>query len=95
MEAIFKNKLLLSATLILILAMFGYRFFSSDSLESHSAESATVAGQDLLRISDELARAQLSQDLFTLPGYRYLTDFTAPIPQQSIGRTNPFGIIGQ
>jgi hypothetical protein len=94
MESIIKNKALIAITVIFIVAMLGYRMFSGDP-QTSTGESAVEVGKDLLRISDQLSQAQLSQDLFSIPGYKYLTDFTAPIPQESLGRANPFSIIGQ
>lgn len=94
MQALFKNKGLLFLAALLLIIMFGYRYFINlGSLEN--GDSALVIGEDLLKLSEELSRATLSQDLFGVPGYRYLTDFSAPVPNQIFGRTNPFDALGR
>lgn len=94
MQAIFKNKIFLIIIFLFILATFGYRLFVPKIVEV-TEESALSVGKDLIQLSDQLSNAQLSQTLFSMPGYLFLTDFTAPIPQQSFGRVNPFDIIGR
>jgi hypothetical protein len=75
MQALLKNKSLILFAIVMFLAMFGYRTFVGTMPETEG-QSALVVGQDLLSLSNELAKATLSQDLFSLPGYRYLTDFS-------------------
>ena len=93
MQAIFKSKAFLGIVLLFILGTLGYSFFVTTDVPTE--ESALSIGKDLTDLSDQLSRAQLSQALFSTPSYKYLTDFTAPIPQQTIGRNNPFDIIGR
>lgn len=93
MQAIFKSRTFLGIILIFILGTLGYRLFAP--LDVPTEESALSIGKDLIDLSDQLSRAQLSQALFSTTGYRYLTDFTTPVPQQTLGRNNPFDIIGR
>ncbi len=94
MQGILQSKIFLGIILLFLLGTLGYRLFSPSALPTDD-ETALTAGKDLIEISDQLSRAQLSQNLFTMPGYLILTDFTAVIPQQSYGRTNPFEVIGR
>jgi hypothetical protein len=96
MQALAKNKIILSLLVLFILAMFVYNvFIKSDESVSTNEEFSLSVGSDLLKLSEALSKAHLDQDLFSVPGYIYLTDFTAPIPEQSIGRVNPFDTIGR
>jgi hypothetical protein len=96
MQSLLKSKSTLGILFLFILGMFVYNmFFRGEAAPLESADSAASVGSDLVKLSDELTRAQLSQDLFQLPTYRSLTDFTTPLPQQEIGRENPFDVIGR
>lgn len=95
MSSLFKSKGFLGLIFIFILVMFVYNTFLKTATPAGENDSALVVGQDLIKLSDDLSKAQLSQELFTLPGYVYLTDFSAPIPQEPLGRVNPFDIIGR
>lgn len=94
MQILFQNKLTLSIVLLFLLGLLGYRLLSNP-VPLNDNQSALVVGRDLVKIADELSRASLSQDLFEVPGYRYLTDFTTPLVGQTFGRANPFGPLGK
>lgn len=95
MSSLFKNKGFLGLVFLFILGMFVYNLFLGSDIPVAGNDSALVVGQDLLKLSDDLSKAELSQNLFTLPGYVFLTDFSAPLPQEPLGRVNPFDIIGR
>lgn len=81
---------------IFILAMLVYNvFLKSDSISTTGTTPKAALGADLLELSDAISRATLDQTLFSTPSYRSLTDFTSTIPQQTVGRPNPFDIIGR
>jgi hypothetical protein len=94
MKALLQNKLLLLTATVALIAMFGYRSFVG-TMPVSNGESALVVGQDLLTLSNQLSEASLSQDIFSTPGYRFLTDFSVPVPNQTFGRNNPFDEFGQ
>lgn len=94
MEALIKNKKILGILVIFILGMFVYNLLFRGEAPVES-ESALSVGSDLVKLSDDLARAQLSQEIFQLPSYRSLTDFTTTLPQEELGRNNPFDVIGR
>jgi hypothetical protein len=95
MQALVKNKILLGIVILFILTMFVYNYFIKSDAPVVSNQSALSAGSDLIKLSDELSHAQLSQDLFSKPAYLFLTDFSLPLPPQATGRVNPFEIIGR
>ena len=97
MEALMKNKGTLAAVVIIIAAFFAYNsFFNSDTAPAGEANvSASVLGADLLKLSEEISKATLSREIFSDSSYRYLTDFSVPVPAQPVGRINPFNLIGR
>jgi hypothetical protein len=94
MLALLKSKLVIGLVLVMIIGMFAYNLINSEVPVTQD-ESALSIGKDLLDISDRLSKAQLNQDVFTLPGYVFLTDFTVPIPTIPVGRANPFDALGR
>ena len=74
--------------------MFLYSLMEGDN-ELPADPNQTPIGSDLLKISADLSKATLSPELFSNPAYRMLTDFSLPLEEQSIGRPNPFDIIGR
>ncbi len=99
MEILLKNKRLLGAALLFILAFWLYNFFSSDSKISPVAtglgSASSEPDQSLVKIATELSRITFNQGLFATPGYRLFTDFSINVPPQPVGRPNPFDIIGR
>lgn len=93
MSALFKNSKMIAVLFLFIVGIIIYRLFSAtDPIQTNTAAEV---GSDLLKLSEELTRAQLSQTVFSETAYRALTDFTVPVPQDNLGRTNPFGEIGR
>lgn len=97
MQALAKNKTTIKIVGVFIVLMLIYNiFFTSDAaIPAQAAASPSVLGADLLKISDELSKAKLSQELFSSPAYLHLTDFAVPLSQGPVGRANPFDIIGR
>lgn len=96
MDIITKNKGILAAVAIFIVAMFLYNFFfKSKTVEVPSESSAARIGDDLLKIRRELEAVTLDRAVFSSPGFLILTDFSTAIPSQATGRPNPFDIIGR
>lgn len=97
MQALLKNKTAIKIVGAFIVLTLLYNIFmkSDGSAAMPVAVSPSVLGADLLKMSSDLSKAQLSQELFSSPAYLYLIDFSAPLPQEPVGRTNPFNTIGQ
>ena|SRR3989344_3491319 len=99
MGALVKNRTTIQIIGGFIILMFIYNIFFKSEGElsdlSTGASSPSTLGADLLKISTDLSKASLSQQLFSKSGYLYLRDFSTPLPQQPVGRTNPFDIIGR
>lgn len=58
---------------------------------------ALVSDDDatLVKTAAELSSIDFNNDLFAAPAYRFLTDFSIIIPQEPVGRPNPFDAIGR
>ncbi|MDO8590033.1 MAG: hypothetical protein Q7R69_02070 [bacterium] len=96
MQTLTKNKGILAIIAVFIAAMFLYNLFWKSDTTSEPAElSASSIGDDLLKIYDELQAVTLDRAVFSSAGYLLLTDFGVTIPLQTVGRPNPFDIIGR
>ena len=96
MKTLAKNKGILAIVAIFILVMFMYNlFFKSDQVPVPSELSASSIGNDLVKLHEDLEKVTLSQSLFSSSGFLLLTDFSVSIPQQPVGRSNPFNLIGR
>lgn len=96
MNMLKKNKGTLSAIAIFVVVIFLYKFFfESETLAIPSELPASNIGDDLIKIHEELQAVTLNRTIFSFPSYLLLTDFSIAIPQQPIGRSNPFNIIGR
>ena len=81
----------------MLLVWLAFNLFSGSDDAQPVGEGASIQapGADLLALSNELSKVTLGQELFSNLSYRRLVDFTVPIPQQALGRPNPFDIIGR
>ncbi len=96
MKTLAKNKSMLAVIALFILMIFLYNlFFKPETVSIPSALSASSVGDDLLKIHRTLQGVTLDQTLFSARGYLFLTDFSTNIPPQTVGRSNPFDIIGR
>ncbi len=98
METLAKNKKLLGLVTLVVAIFFLYNFLANSGEETAPRETGlatTEADDELIKMATELSNVNFNKELFSAPGYRFLTDFSTVIPQQPVGRTNPFDIIGR
>ena len=96
MKYIQKNKGILIAIALFVLALWVYNAFFKDSSAALSTDkSAQTVGGDVLDLYSSLKSVTLDQTLFSTALYRHLQDFSQDIPLQPVGRTNPFDLIGK
>ena len=99
MKDLMKNKTILETVgAVAILLLLYFLFLRSPEKEPSTTPTGSAPealGADLLKMSNDLSRATLSQELFSNPGYLSLSDFSTPLPLQPVGRTNPFDVIGR
>lgn len=94
-DSINKHKSAAAAIFLAFLLVFAYKMFFASPAAPETAVASAPIGADLLKISSDLSRVTLSQEIFKHRDYLSLTDFTSPIPQQPVGRKNPFDVIGR
>ena len=95
MKALTKNKGILIAVAIFIVAMFVYNLFFKQEVSLPSESQAVSIGDDLLKIYADLQKITFDQSSFSTPGYLYLQDYTTSVPEQPVGRRNPFDNTGR
>lgn len=96
MKIITDNKGILGIVAIFIVIMFVYNiFFKSETSSVLSGSEAPTIGDELLQIRADLEKINFDRSLFASPGYLQLVDFSVSIPNQTIGRPNPFNVIGR
>lgn len=94
MGGILKNGLTLLG--LGIIAALGYYLWVIQSDEATSLDSNTeigearLASEQFLREIETMKGLQLSKALFSDQRFRSFVDFTLPVPEQPVGRTNPF-----
>ncbi len=93
MKFINDNKSTFTLAVIVVLVLFVYSmFFSTPNIDT---TTATNAGEDLVKISNNLSKATLGRELFNQTSYKLLNDFSTPLTPEASGRSNPFAPIGQ
>ena len=95
MKTLIANKGTLVSIIVFIMVIFLYNLFKSETVSVPNELSASNIGNDLLKIHRELQRVTFDQTLFSSPSYLGLIDFSVSIPQQVVGRPNPFDVIGR
>ena len=94
MKFLQKNKSIISAIVIFILAILIYQYFLKPKQTAiDESLSAQGAGSDVVDLYKSIEEVTLDQTLFNSSVYKGLTDFSTNILPQPIGRTNPFDVI--
>ena len=66
---------------------------SSDTLQGSGQSATGVAGAQVLTLLNQVKDLRIDKTLFTDQAYLSLHDFSVTIPQQNVGRANPFAPI--
>lgn len=95
-KSLAKNKsLILSIVLLVLLFVVYNNFFKSETTSFTIDPQVKAIGANIVKTYAELQSVEFDTKLFTAPAYTNLTDFSAPIPSQPVGRTNPFDLLGR
>lgn len=84
--------MLILAAVIICFAL-GFFFFQGSSAPDGMLvpEAATVpVSADVLSLLNQIQSLRIDTSLFKNPAYQTLRDYTVPIPELNVGRTNPF-----
>ncbi len=94
------KKPIIVIVIIIILALIAYFYFSgspSDSsstslVEQKSPESADAdaAGVRVLSLLNQISSLKIDTSIFDNPTYKSLVDYSITVPEQNVGRPNPF-----
>lgn len=95
METLKKNKITIITIILLALGFWVYSNYLKPDDSVPTDVSAQAVGSDVLALSQSLQSVTLDQTLFSSPLYRNLVDFSPTLPNQPVGRVNPFAPIGQ
>ena len=90
----------IALVVIVIIALLLYFYFkgspdtdSASSLESSNAEGledAQVIGSRVLPLLNQINALKIDASVFNSAVYKSLVDYTIAIPEQPVGRSNPF-----
>ena len=85
---------------VIILAVVGYFYYeggvplTSSAVEtSQETSDAELAGQRVLNLLNQIKSLRIDTTMFSDPVYKTLRDYTVAIPQENVGRANPFAPI--
>jgi hypothetical protein len=85
---------LYGGTLLILMALAYFMFFSGDSsdplLTTTAEDPTSQVSRDLLITLTNLNVIRLDETIFTDPVFVSLSDFGVTIPPQPVGRRNPF-----
>jgi hypothetical protein len=87
------NKIINISVIVLIVGLFvvGYIFTSNKITNSSPSE---VVGEEVFALLEDLENVSLDGAIMSDPVVRSLVDFSREIPQEQVGRSNPFAPIG-
>jgi len=94
---ILKNKKLMGALAVAVVAALGYYWWSSSAttpLLSSSGDGTSPLSQEILATLGQLGSIKLDPAIFSDPVLVSLTDFGVTLPPQTAGRRNPFAPVG-
>ena len=97
MKNIFHSKtgiIVIIVVIILVIAYFYYEGGSGSSTASTSLLQQQASDQSIgaaeLSLLDQIQSLKIDTSLFQDPAYKTLVDYSVPIPQDGVGRPNPF-----
>lgn len=95
------NKNVILAVALVVVGVAGYFIFTGNSDEAPAVSTVSgitdsAVGQELVIELNRLKGLQNVDDKFLTedPVFNSLFDFTQPVPEQPVGRENPFAPIG-
>ncbi len=97
-----KYKKIILTIVILILAFFLYSsFFGKESSDGELLTSSNqqptanqVVGTEIVSALNQIESLKLSRDIFEDPVFQSLIDRSEPLPEEPVGKLNPFSPIG-
>ena len=85
---------------IIVVALIAYFYYEGSKSASNSNLVSTPADVDaqqvgvrVLNLLNQIKSLKIDTTLFSDPSYQTLRDYSVAIPQQNVGRSNPFAPI--
>ncbi len=94
MDTILKNKKAIITLAVLLIIFYVFSLFFSGT-PGDVGESATETNASLVEVAGELSTIEFKKEIFSNPAYKQLVDFSAILPTDTPGRSNPFDVIGR
>src|SRR6478609_6932883 len=66
---------------------------SLETLNTPEAADAQQVGNRVLALLDQINSLKIDGSIFNDPAYKTLVDYSITVPEQPVGRANPFGPI--
>ena len=94
MQSLKNNTGIIVSIIIFVAAIWIYKSFFGSTDVITLDTSGQVMGSDILQLNSNLQTVTLDKTLFGTTAYKSLVDFSTTVPQQPIGRSNPFAALG-
>lgn len=94
---------IITMTIIIIIALGLYFYYkgtpekdplsSLDAVDTENLEDANLMGSRVLTLLNQINALKIDGSIFESTVYKSLVDYTITIPEQPVGRANPFAPI--
>jgi|GEM_PF-5291124 len=90
MKSLENHKGIVVAVFVFLMVILAYNYLAPSA--SITAPDLVTAGPgaEVVSLYSSLQSITFDQTLFSSPAYRNLTDFSTPLPTETVGRSNPF-----
>ncbi len=94
------KKPIIIIVIVLVLAAAAYFYFSGSptdtaaTLDAEQTPEGALVGAEVLTLLNEISALSIDSTLFDSQAYKSLVDHTVVVPEQNIGRFNPFVPVG-
>ena len=95
-----KYKKIILIIAVLLIALLGYSLLSEPKetetllVSTNQVTQSQVVGNEIISALNQIQTLNLSSDIFSDPVFRSLIDRSTPIPDEPVGKSNPFSPIG-
>lgn len=86
----------LSIAGVVLLGFAAYTFLTRGTVDDGLVTEQTApVGQEVIRLLNELSAIHIDKTVIQSQAYQSLVDYSVPVAAEPVGKTNPFGAIGQ
>ena len=94
------KKIIIGLVAVIVLFVLYSMFFAEEPqgeellVSSNQTVQAQIVGNEIVAALNQIQTLKLSRDIFEDPVFRSLIDRSIPIPEEPVGKSNPFSPIG-